>query len=94
MTQIQHVVALLRRQPFPVVIIVGALRDDAARSRGDLFPQGEDLIRIERHHRRRPAVGGEKSGHPRDQLAVAIELAFHLDEQRNAAGDHRQHVAE
>src|SRR6185312_459672 len=56
------------------------------RSRGDQFAQRNDLVGVEGHANCGSRVGREHLGHPLHELAIAIEMALHLDHQRHAAG--------
>src|SRR4029079_18525687 len=85
MAEMRHASALDGRRLRPIGFFVASFGDDSSRTRGHDLAQRQHLVRIERHSYRRPGVGGEYLGHPSHQLAVAVEMALHLDDERHAA---------
>src|SRR5204862_507648 len=57
MTEMQHAVALLRRQFFPIVVVIVVLGYDAAGYVRHLFAQRIHMIRVARSCRPRWAIG-------------------------------------
>src|SRR6266478_2771162 len=94
MAQIQHALALFRRQFLPIVVIIVALGDDAAGQPRHLLTQCQHLVRVERHADDGAGIGAENLCHSCHQFAVAVEMALHFDHERHAALDHCTEIAE
>ena len=80
--------AVVRQAPVGVVERAGG---QAARHAGRGLGERRDRMRVERHHRHRARVAGEKRRHARlqrsDLRPERAGLVLHLDQQRRATGD-------
>ena len=92
-SKMHHASALDRRRLRPVGFVVAAFGNYSARKRWHRFAQRQHLIGVKRHAHRRSGIGREHFGHPPDEFAVAIEVAFDLDHQRYAAIDQLAEIA-
>src|ERR1700730_10693342 len=94
MAQIEHALALSRRQFLPVVVIIVTLGDDAAGKPRHPLTQCQHLVRVERHAYDRAGIGAENLRHSCHQFAVTVEMALHFDHERHAALDQCTEIAE